>query len=402
MTERKAVYYGQVELIPGIVCDGYVLDDDTAVMSERGAADLLGMNQMALNRVKTNWPPKTLEPFIDKGLSVKTTEPPKVTKPFVSKGLSVGTTLVEVVAKNSPHKGRKIVVYNSNIIETIIRAYVMAAGHNALQKNQFHVGKRCSILVCALTRTALEASIKEACGLSPNIQQTVQKNYIDAVKLIKDFGFTCSAPNDIAIKKDITQFLDVPKSTLNSFLRKHKSDIEPIQLDTATIRSIGGKASRMNGYSMDDVSKIALGMDSVVGIELKKKVFGQVGSFVKQETSVEIQWREVLSKVFEGFDLRFNYPIDSYKVDFFVAKLLLVLECNGYCHRYYDEAEEKVREKLITQRYSLVRFHHFVSLETLFNGILQAKPGTVITLYNLEQLGQEMPFNINPLAVPMA
>jgi hypothetical protein len=28
MTEQKAVYYGQVELIPGIVCDGYVLDDD--------------------------------------------------------------------------------------------------------------------------------------------------------------------------------------------------------------------------------------------------------------------------------------------------------------------------------------------------------------------------------------
>ena len=36
MSERKAVYYGQVELIPGVVCDGYVLDDDTAVMSERG------------------------------------------------------------------------------------------------------------------------------------------------------------------------------------------------------------------------------------------------------------------------------------------------------------------------------------------------------------------------------
>ncbi len=25
MTERKTVYYGQVELIPGIICDGYVL-----------------------------------------------------------------------------------------------------------------------------------------------------------------------------------------------------------------------------------------------------------------------------------------------------------------------------------------------------------------------------------------
>jgi hypothetical protein len=263
MTERSAVYYGQVELIPGIVCDGYVLDDDTAVMSERGAADLLGVHHKSLTSVAVNWPPKTLEPFIDKGLSVAVNQ-------------------VEVVAKNSPYQGRKISIYDSLAIEKKIRAYVLALANNKLRKNQKHIGERCAILQSSLVRSALEIAIKEACGLSPNIQQTAQKNYIDAVKLIKDFGFTCSAPNDIAIKKDITQFLDVPESTLNSFLRKHKGDIEPLQLDTATIRSIGGKTSRMNGYSMDDVSKIALGMDSVVGIELKKKVFGQVGSFVKQ------------------------------------------------------------------------------------------------------------------------
>ncbi len=35
MTERKAVHYGKVEVIPGIACDGYVLDDSVAVMSER-------------------------------------------------------------------------------------------------------------------------------------------------------------------------------------------------------------------------------------------------------------------------------------------------------------------------------------------------------------------------------
>ena len=44
MKEPKAIYYGKVELIPGIICDGYVLDDGTAVMSERGTANLLGMN----------------------------------------------------------------------------------------------------------------------------------------------------------------------------------------------------------------------------------------------------------------------------------------------------------------------------------------------------------------------
>ncbi len=254
----------------------------------------------------------------------------------------------------------------------------------------------------SLIKTALDVAIKQACGLSPNIQQTSQNNYIDAVKLIKDFGFTCTVGDDIAIKKDITQFLNVPDSTLNSFLRKHQTDIKPIKLDSATIHSFGGKASRMNGYHLDDVTKIALGMDSVIGIELKKQVFGQIGSFVKPETSTEVQWQKVLSEVFEGFDLHFNYPIGPYKVDFFIAKLMLVLECNGYCHRYYDATSENKREKLITQKYSLVRFHHQVSLETLFNGILQAKPGTTIKLYDLKQLGQEMPFNINPLNAPMA
>jgi hypothetical protein len=148
-----------------------------------------------------------------------------------------------------------------------------------------------------------------------------------------------------------------------------KNDIQPIQLDAATIRSFGGKASRMNGYHLDDVTKIALGMDSVIGIELKKQVFGQIGSFAKPETSTEVQWQKVLSSVFEGFD----FP-----------------------------KQEKEREKLITQKYSLVRFHHFVRLETLFNGILQAKQGKTVRLYDLEQLRQEMPFKINPLKAQIA
>jgi len=378
MIERKAVYYGQVELIPGIICDGYVLNDDTAVMSSRGTADLLHLDHKALERMGTNWPPKTLKPFVDNGFSM-------------------GTNSVKVVANNSPYKGRKIIVYTAETIETLISTYALALAHETLRQNQKHIGNRCVILLKSLVRAALETAIKQACGLSPNIQRTAQKNYIDVAKLIKEFGFTCSVDDDIAIKKDITQFLNVPESTLNSFLRKHQTDIKPIKLDSTTIRSFGGKASRMNGYHLDDVTKIALGMDSVIGIELKKQVFGQIGSFAKPETSTEVQWQKVLSSVFEGFDLHFNYPNGPYKVDFFVAKLMLVLECNGYCHRYYDPKQEKEREKRITQKYSLVRFHHQVSLETLFNGILQAKPGTMIKLYDLEQLGQEMPFNLNPL-----
>ncbi|MDM8569720.1 hypothetical protein QUF50_09465 [Thiotrichales bacterium HSG1] len=198
MKDPKAIYYGKVELIPGIICDGYVLDNNTAVMSERGVADLLGMNQMALNRLKTKWPLKTLKPFIDNDLPMK-------------------TNLVKVIAENSPHKGINITVYDIKTIETLIFAYSMAFVHRKLRENQLHIGERSVILLKALVITALEASIKQACGLSPNIQQIAQQNYVE---LVKQFGFTCSFDNEIATKKDIVDFLDIPISTLNSFLKK--------------------------------------------------------------------------------------------------------------------------------------------------------------------------------------
>ena len=167
MAKRKAVYYGQIKLIPGIVCDGYVLDDETTVMSERGTAALLNMDHAALIRVVTKGPSKTLKPFIDKQLSVV-------------------TNLVEVVAHNSPHKGRKIVVYTAEIIETLISAYALALAHRKLRENQRHIGERCVILLKALVRTALDTAIKEACGFIPEIQKTVQRYYQDAI-----FQFEC-------------------------------------------------------------------------------------------------------------------------------------------------------------------------------------------------------------------
>ena len=146
----------------------------------------------------------------------------------------------------------------------------------------------------------------------------------------------------------------------------------------------------MNGYNLEDVSKIALGMDSVIGIELKKQAFGNISSIVKPDTKGEIEWQQVLAEVFSGFGFHHNYTIGKYRVDFFVEKLMLILECNGYDdHKHYDPEQEIEREKFLRKRYNIVRFHHKVSLETLVNGILQAKKGTVIKLYNLEHIYPE-------------
>jgi len=359
--ERTAVYYGQVELIPGIICDGYVLNDGTAVMSERGTADLLSMDHKALQNVATTGVPKTL-------------------KPFIENDFYVATTLVKVVAESSPHKNRNITVYSSDFIEAILRAYVMAIGHNVLQKNQMHIGRRCVLLFCSLAKTALEAAIREACGLQTRIQEAVQKHYIDGGEFLKEYGFTCSVSENIFIKKDLIKFLGVTPGKLNSYLRKHRDHIKPIPLNRQERHAAGSNASHLNGYHIDDAVKIALSMDSVVGIEMKQDLFGQIGCFAQPYTSDEVHWESHFSKMFAGFEVYHNYPMGKYRVDFFIPAFMLVLECNGYCHRYYDFEKERAREQFL-KRYSLVRFDHNISWETLVNGILQAKPGTVIRLH---------------------
>jgi len=362
MTKREAVHYGQVEIIPGIQCDGYVLDDETACLSERGTADLLGMDQKALNRLRTNWPIKTLKPFIDNDLPLR-------------------TNLVEVIAENSPHKGVNIAVYDTTVIETLIFAYSMAFVNCKLRENQRHVGKRSVVLLKALVKTALESSIKEACGLPTNLQKTAQKHYTDIIELMKESGLRCSVSDEMAIKTDITDFLDIPLSTLNSFLTKHRKTIKPIKLDRETIQAIGSKALRMNGYHVQDVGSIALGMDSVIGISLKEKMFGPVSALAKFETKGEIEWQQVLAEIFAGFSFYHNYQIGPYRVDFYVKELDLILECNGYdCHINYDQSYETQREHFLND-HRIVRFHHQVELKTLFNGILRAKAGTITKFY---------------------
>ena len=155
MTEQKAIYYGQIELIPDIICDGYVLDNNTAVMSERGVADLLGIYHY------------TLQSMANKGI-------PKALKPFVDESLGMVPKSIEVVAKNSPYQGRKINVYTTPVIESLIRGYALGLANDTLRQNQQHIGKRSVILQSSLVRTALDAAVKQACGLSPNIQKIAQ------------------------------------------------------------------------------------------------------------------------------------------------------------------------------------------------------------------------------------
>ena len=160
--QKRALYYGEAEILPNVLCECYVLEDAQSVMSERGLSSLLEMNQMALNRMKTNWPPKTLESFCDKGWSME-------------------TTFAFVEAEKSPYKNQSIVVYDARMIEEIIRVYAMAYSCGALRENQIHIGKRSAMLVQILVKTALHIHIEHACGLKVSPQKIVKRYYFRCI-----------------------------------------------------------------------------------------------------------------------------------------------------------------------------------------------------------------------------
>ncbi len=142
MKKLKATHYGKVELFPGIKSDSYVLSDNTTVLSERGTADLLGIDKKLLSSIRENWPPETIKPFINQS-------------PFVI------YEPIKVTAKNSPHKGKKIVVYDIQFIESFITGYALAFASNTLESEQMAIGERCMSLQSALISNALDASIGE-------------------------------------------------------------------------------------------------------------------------------------------------------------------------------------------------------------------------------------------------
>ena len=109
-------------------------------MSERRTADLLGIDKKLLNSIRENWPPETIKPFIIQS-SFVIYEPIKVT------------------AKNSSHKGKKIVVYDIQFIESFITGYAFAS--NELKPDQIHIGERCISLQSTLISNVLGNSIQE-------------------------------------------------------------------------------------------------------------------------------------------------------------------------------------------------------------------------------------------------
>ena len=203
----------------------------------------------------------------------------------------------------------------------------------------------------------------------------------EGVDLLRKMGLQCSVEDRLATKKDILRFLQIPASTLDSFLRRNRDQITPIRLTREQITAANLVGKRLNAYELAEVLKMVFWMDCQKSIELKKTIFDDYGIHFRPGVKREAQWRESFLKVFDGYGLQCNHRIGRYIVDYFISQLGLAIECDCDDHRSYDSKAERAREKAITEHYALIRFNPLIEWEILVNAVLQIRPKQVVRLY---------------------
>jgi hypothetical protein len=152
------LYYGNINISSEIDCDGYILENGEAGLSEKGAASLLGINRRGLLKIGKNGIPNKLKRFM---------ESDEILNIFP----------VKVMAKDSPHVNRNINFYSVESIELLLRVYALGLVNGVLQKNQLHIGKRAVIVQHGLVKSTLSAIIRNSCGLKIEILKKLRKDF---------------------------------------------------------------------------------------------------------------------------------------------------------------------------------------------------------------------------------
>jgi very-short-patch-repair endonuclease len=84
----------------------------------------------------------------------------------------------------------------------------------------------------------------------------------------------------------------------------------------------------------------------------------------------QILWSDVLrAKKFYGYQFNRQFPINNYIVDFICRKLRLIVEVDGYSHRFKSKEDEQRDQKMAKLGYRTVKFLEVEVLNDLENVI---------------------------------
>jgi very-short-patch-repair endonuclease len=95
-------------------------------------------------------------------------------------------------------------------------------------------------------------------------------------------------------------------------------------------------------------------------------------SLRKNSTPAEIRlWAEVLrARRFHGYPFNRQYPIGPYIADFVCRQLRLIVEIDGYSHRFKEEEDRERDRALVDLGYRVVRFPEKEVMQHLDNVVL--------------------------------
>lgn len=81
-----------------------------------------------------------------------------------------------------------------------------------------------------------------------------------------------------------------------------------------------------------------------------------------------VLWNKLLkNKQMRGYQFLRQRPIDQYIVDFFCKKLMLIIEVDGYYHKFKKKEDCERSSRLTDLGFSIVRFQNEEILNELFH-----------------------------------
>jgi very-short-patch-repair endonuclease len=155
---------------------------------------------------------------------------------------------------------------------------------------------------------------------------------------------------------DIFNVLAYKKSTQNSYRQKlkHVLDIHPEFKQNVVCYTFSESKSKMPVVNMNNVRELITyyvrtsKMPTFRKSELMKACGIDVANlYLKRST--EHEHVELLSLAFKSCSPQYQYAVGKYRIDLYLEKVNIAVECDEYNHRSYDSQDERVRNDYISK-----------------------------------------------------
>lgn len=162
--------------------------------------------------------------------------------------------------------------------------------------------------------------------------------------------------------KDVLKILGYSdnSNTLNTFIQKYIPDKYKQSYGNLVSEKVTYNESKEIYINKFGLERLISKSTKISNLNMKEKLIENFNlninvmhQTIEQETLTPI--KNILDEIYETIP---QHKVDKYKIDLYVPKLKLAIECDEFNHRHYNQESEKEREDRITEELDCIFFRY--------------------------------------------